>query len=83
MTPDEIAEAVKKGTMAALAEDRKQFYVAPEAHYNHHRFIEKAMNFVDKTTGTIMGTGIRIIVGGFFLLLFAGFIFVVSKEVLK
>lgn len=62
MTEEQILEAARRGAREALEEDRRSFYVAPEEHYNHHQFIEKAINFLDKTTGTIWGTIIRAVV---------------------
>ena len=62
MTTDEMIEAAKQGAKEALAEDRRDFYVEPEEHYNHHQFVEKAITFLDKTTGTIWGTVIRAVV---------------------
>lgn len=78
MTPQEVTDAVK----IALEEDRKNFYVPPETHYNHHQFIEKLSRFFDKTTGTIVGTIVRVVVVGVIGLLAIGFFVYTGKNIL-
>ena len=78
ITTEQITEAVK----IALAADRKAFYIPPEEHYNHHQFIEKAIAFFDKTTGTVTQTIIRAVVLGVIIVLGAGVIALLGKRIL-
>lgn len=78
ISTEQITEAVK----VALAEDRKNFYVPPETHYNDHQFIGKLSRFFDKTTGTIVGTAVRVVVVGIIGLLAIGFFVYTGKNIL-
>ncbi len=79
LSTEQITEAVK----VALAEDRKNFYVPPEKHYDHHQFIEKLSRFFDRTTGTIWGTFVRVFVVGVLSLLAIGFFVYTGKNILS
>lgn len=72
MTPEEIKAAAKEGTQEAIEESKTAFYISDQQHYEHHRFIEKAIEFFDGSKKTIWKTFLRLIVYGLLFLLMLG-----------
>lgn len=74
MDKDEIKAAVKE----AIAEERDNFFVDPETHHDHHKFIETWIKWMDDSKGTIRRALIHALVWAVLGLLLAGFFFYVK-----
>lgn len=78
-TKDALVREIREAVDTAL----KPFYIDREEHYQHHKFIGKLMDLVDKTAGGACATVAKILVTAVFALLLFGIVFWGKTHILK
>ena len=67
-------ELIKEAVAEAIDEKLGSFYIDRETHFQHHRFLEDMIGWMDETKGVVLRTVVRIIVYGLLGLLVLGFV---------
>lgn len=74
MTETEIKELVAVTIKDVFKEEFGAYQIEREKHYQQHLWIDRMMDFTTRTRNQALAVVVMAIVGGFFTLLFLGFV---------